>query len=463
MARLSWRRASVRFRTTAAAVLVVAIVLLVGGLVLVALVRAQLRDGVETTAEQRAEALVDQIATSGVPAPGRDDDADDPDDAEPDDDGEDDFELEEVVWQVLDADGRLVSSSQPLRDALPSEDADAVDLPGGDSDYVVVTEDAEGQGGRYDVTVAVSLEDVDDSVSALVGPLSIGLPLVLLLLGGTTWMVVTRALAPVERIRREADQITGDRLDRRVTEPDAHDEIHRLARTMNLMLGRLEDSRARQQQFVGDASHELRSPLASIRQTAEVAVAHPGALPEGELAAAVLEESARMQRLVEQLLLLTRADQGAVTRGPREVDLDDLVLAEARRVARQGVTVDTSGVTAARIRGDEVALSQVVRNLVDNAVRHAVEVVALSVREVPAGVELVVDDDGSGVPDDQRHRVFERFVRLDEARSRDAGGSGLGLAIVHDVVTAHGGTVVVDRSPRGGARFVVLLPAPAAT
>ena len=183
----------------------------------------------------------------------------------------------------------------------------------------------------------MSLEDVEDSTAALVLPLVIGLPLVLLLVGGTTWMVATRALAPVERIRREVEQITGDRLDRRVPEPPSRDEIHRLARTMNQMLGRLQDSRDRQQQFVSDASHELRSPLASIRQTAEVARTHPGALPEGELADAVLEESARMQRLVEQLLLLTRADEGAITQAHHDVDLDDLALAVARRVRRPGL------------------------------------------------------------------------------------------------------------------------------
>ena len=192
-------------------------------------------------------------------------------------------------------------------------------------------------GQEYDVTVAVSLEDVEDSTAALVLPLVIGLPLLLLLVGGTTWVVATRALAPVERIRREVEQITGDRLDRRVPEPTSRDEIHRLARTMNQMLGRLQDSRDRQQQFVGDASHELRSPLASIRQTAEVARAHPAALPEGELAEAVLEESARMQRLVEQLLLLTRADEGAITQAHHDVDLDDLALAVARRVRRPGL------------------------------------------------------------------------------------------------------------------------------
>ncbi|WP_202033094.1 ATP-binding protein [Nocardioides sp. WS12] len=458
MADVFWRRASVRMRTTAAAVLVVAVVLLLGGMALVALVRGSLRDGVETTADQRVSELVDQIEFGGLPESGTAEVGDGDD--EPDDD--DEVEPDELVWQVLGADGAVVRSSQPLLPALPREDGDAVDLPEGDHRYLVVSEKADLSGTEYDVVVAVSLEDVDESTAALIGPLAIGLPLLLLLLGGTTWIVVTRALAPVERIRREVEQITGDRLDRRVPEPPAQDEIHRLAQTMNQMLGRLEDSRTKQQQFVADASHELRSPLASIRQTAEVARTHPGALPEGELADAVLEEGARMQRLVEQLLLLTRADEGAPRRS-QEVDLDDLALSEARRIRRTGLAVDTSAIGAGRVRGDQVALAQVVRNLVDNAARHADAAIAIAVREVDGGVELVVEDDGIGIPEADRQRVFERFVRLDEARARDAGGSGLGLAIVSEIVATHGGTVQVATSPLGGACFGVRLPAESAS
>ena len=442
-------RASVRLRTTAVAVLVVAIALLVGAFALVALVRESLRDGLETSAEQRASALVDQIETSGLP------------EAEPADDDEDFAEPDDVVWQVTDADGTVVRSSQPLSEPLPTEDADAALLPSSDHPYLVVTDDAQREGEQdYVVSVAASLEEVDDSTAALVTPLVVGLPLILLVVGGTTWAVATRALAPVERIRREVEQITGDRLDRRVPEPRSRDEIHRLALTMNQMLTRLEDSRDRQQQFVADASHELRSPLASIRQTAEVVRAYPGALPEGELADAVLEESVRMQRLVEQLLLLTRAEEGVVTRTHHDVDLDDLALAEARRISRSGLDVETSGVGAGRVRGDKTALAQVVRNLVDNAVRHADRAVAVAVREAGDGVELIVEDDGPGIPAEQRQRVFERFVRLDEARARDAGGSGLGLAIVKEIVAVYGGTVTVSSSRLGGARFVVRLPAP---
>jgi signal transduction histidine kinase len=440
-------RASVRLRTTAAAVLVVAMALSAGGFALVALVRESLRDGLEASAEQRAAALAGQIETSGLPRPesGDDEDVDEPND---------------LVWQVTDAAGTVVSSSQPLAEALPTKDADEARLAGADHLYVVATDDARVGDQEYAVAVAVSLEEVDDSTEALVAPLLVGLPLLLLLVGGTTWVVATRALAPVERIRREVEQITGDRLDRRVPVPGSSDEIGRLAQTMNQMLGRLADSHDRQQQFVADASHELRSPISSIRQTAEVARAHPGVLPEGELAEAVLEESGRMQRLVEQLLLLTRADEGVVARARDDVDLDDLALAEARRVGRSGLVVHTSGVGAGRVLGDRTSLAQVVRNLVDNAARHAHEAMAVSVRETGDGVELVVEDDGSGIPEQQRQRVFERFVRLDAARARDAGGSGLGLAIVREIVTAHGGTVVASSSPLGGARLVVRLPAP---
>jgi signal transduction histidine kinase len=430
------------------AVLVVAVALIVGALTLVVLVRGSLREGAEAGAEQRASALAGQIATSGLPA------------AEPTGDDEDPDDPDDLVWQVTDSVGTVVRSSQFLGNPLPTEEADEVRLPGAEHPYVVVTDDATAGDQEYDVAVAASLEELEDSTAALIPPLVVGLPLVLLVVGGTTWMVAGRALAPVERIRREVEGITGNRLDRRVPEPRSRDEIHRLARTMNQMLGRLEDSRDRQQQFVADASHELRSPLASIRQTAEVARRHPGALPEGELADAVLEESARMQRLVEQLLLLARADGGVVPRMHEDVDLDDLALSEARRIGRSGLAVGTAEVGAGRVRGNPTSLAQVVRNLVDNAARHAEASVALAVRTTRDGVELVVEDDGPGIPEDQRDRVFERFVRLDEARARDAGGSGLGLAIVEEIVAAHGGAVAVSTSRLGGARFVVRFPAP---
>lgn len=432
------RRTSIRTRTTLAAVLVVAVALLLAAAALVLAVRSSLYDGAEGSAEQRADALLAQVAAGQVPV--ADDEADD--------------EPEDVVWQVTGPDGAVLAASASLQGTLPDEDGEH-ELTGAEHPYVVVTEDSDD---GHVVTVAVSLEDVDETTAALATPLLLGLPALLLVVAATTWLVVGRALRPVERIRREVEEITGDRLERRVSEPVARDEVGRLARTMNAMLGRLQDSRDRQEQFVADASHELRSPLASIRQAAEVAQSHPAALPDGELAETVLEEAVRVQALVEQLLVLTRAGEGRA-RAPRvEVDLDDLVLMAVRRISRPGLDVDTTAVGAARVHGDPVALGQVVRNLVDNAARHARSRIAVAVTGRSGGVVLSVEDDGPGIAAADRTRVFERFVRLDEARARDAGGSGLGLAIVREVVTGHGGSVAVEDGALGGARFVVRLP-----
>ncbi len=433
------RRSSVRTRTTLAATVVVGVALLIAAVALVLTVRSSLHGAAESTAEQQATAIAGQVDDGGLPAPGEADD-------EPDD----------VVWQVTDAEGRVLAASASLNGgAIPAEDGERARLSGGEHPYLVVTEDT-AEGGE--VAVAVSLEDVDETTAALALPLLLGLPVLVLVVGATTWLVVGRALRPVERIRTEVERITGSSLDRRVPEPESRDEVGRLARTMNAMLGRLQDASERQEQFVGDASHELRSPLASLRQAAEVAHTHPHALPEGELAETVLVESERMQSLVDQLLALTRAGEGRVRTPRTEVDLDDLVLAEVRRVARSGLATDTTGVGPGRVLGDSLALGRVVRNLVDNAARHATARIAVSVAQHGETVVLAVDDDGPGVPTADRERVFERFVRLDEARARDAGGSGLGLAIVRAVVTGHGGSVVVESGALGGARFVVRLP-----
>jgi signal transduction histidine kinase len=276
----------------------------------------------------------------------------------------------------------------------------------------------------------------------------------------TTWFAVGRSLAPVERMRQQVEEMSASDLSRRVDEPPTRDEIGRLAHTMNGMLGRLQDAQAAQRRFVSDASHELKSPLASLRQYAEVAHAHPDRISAAELSDAVLEEGARLERLVQGMLVLSRADEGGLALHVADVDLDDLLLAEAERLRAVGaVGVDVTGVHPVRVRGDVGLLSQVTRNLADNAARHARSHVSLGVAAAPAGAVLTVADDGAGIPAAERDRVFERFVRLDEARARDAGGSGLGLAIVREIVRAHGGDVRVDAAPSGGARFSVTLPA----
>jgi signal transduction histidine kinase len=228
---------------------------------------------------------------------------------------------------------------------------------------------------------------------------------------------------------------------------------------MNGMLERLEDAQVRQRRFVSDASHELRSPVASIRQHAEVALAHPEQADLVDLAVTVLAEDLRIQRLVEDLLLLAAADERPVARRFRPVDLDDLVLAAVRDVrAVSSLRVDATAVSAARVSGDPTALRRMLRNITDNAVRHARSRVAFAVGEVDGAAVVVVDDDGAGIPAVDRERFLQRFVRLDDARARDAGGSGLGLAIVAEIAAAHGGRVAVGRSALGGARIAVTLP-----
>jgi signal transduction histidine kinase len=476
-ARLRARLGTVRVRITVAAVVVAGVAMAVGALVLVAVLRDTLSREVRAAARLRGQDVAAVLA-SGASGTGSLA-VDDP---------------EELLIQVLDESGRVVAASPgaggrpPLARLRPGESAE-LELPaatpsaggsgaagsragtpgqGGSPDggsgaeegeYLAVATGAETPQGRRTVVVVRSTESVTEATAAVGGLLAVGLPLLLAVVAVTTWVLVGRALAPVEAIRAEVDAISAAALHRRVPDPPADDEIGRLARTMNRMLGRLEQAQARQRRLVADASHELRSPVATIRQHAEVALAHPDRTGTTELAATVLAEDLRLQRLAEDLLLLTRADEHTLALRRRPVDLDDLVFDEARRLRdATGLVVDTTAVSAGRVDGDPAGLRRVLRNLGDNAARHAGGRLAFSVAERDGMVLLAVDDDGAGIPEADRERVFERFVRLDDARARDDGGSGLGLAIVAELVAAHGGTVAVATSPLGGARVAVTLP-----
>lgn len=458
------RAGTVRVRTTAAAVLVVGIAIALGVGVLVQVLRGGLVDDLEASASRRAEELAAELERTGAVPPLTVSDA------------------EEELVQIVAADGRVlaasgnVSASRAVVD--PGEDdTRSLDVRVADEveEFLVVVERTDVEAGRLrggaspgqgvggdEVAVLVgrSLDDVDDSASTIASLLGLAAPLLLGLVGFTTWWVVGRALAPVDRIRREVEGVTISEMHRRVPVPAGQDEIARLAETMNGMLARLEAGQARQRRFVADASHELRSPVASMRQHAEVAQAHPERVPDEPLADIVLAESTRLQHLIDDLLLLARADEGSLRPARRPVDLDDLVFEEARRLRDEtALRIDTREVSAGRVLGDDAGLRRALRNLGDNAARHAAGTIAIRLDAVDGAVTLDVDDDGPGIPPGERDRVVDRFVRLDEARGRDAGGAGLGLAIVQELVSAHGGTLWIDDSPLGGARVTVRLPA----
>ncbi len=311
--------------------------------------------------------------------------------------------------------------------------------------------------GQITLIARRSLAEVDRTVDSVTNALIFGVPAVVALLAALTWFLAGRALRPVEAIRAEAAEITGSTIHRRVPEPGTDDEVGRLARTMNEMLERLEASSIRQRQFVSDASHELRSPIASIRAQMEVALRRGERTDWPGAAQRVLAEDARLEQAVAELLELARLDETNASE-QTEVDLDEVVLDEAAR-PRAGAPVDTSRVSAGRVHGDAGQLGRLVHNLLDNACRHASGQVAVALGTRNGCVELVVDDDGPGIALADRTRIFDRFTRLDEGRARDGGGAGLGLAMVHAIVERHGGTVNVDDAPEGGARFTVRLPA----
>ena len=331
---------------------------------------------------------------------------------------------------------------------------------GGDAearDLVTVVETVDG----VDIGLLVDLTDAYAALDEIEAPLFASAAALTLLAAAATWFLTGRALRPVAAITGQVDEITSGSLDGRVPEPGTGDEIGVLAQTMNRMLGRLERADLQRRQFVSDASHELRTPLAVLRSEAEVARRAPGTTTVETFGKVVLGETERLEGLVEDLLSLARADErklvGARTGPPVELDVDDVVLAEAGRTRR--LPVDCRHVSAGRVLGRTDDLARAVGHLLDNAARHAEARVEVGVTTEGDRVKIWVDDDGAGLAEEDRRRVFDRFTRLDEARTRDRGGSGLGLAVVAETVAGLGGSVSVDQSPIGGARFVLDLPA----
>ncbi|GLZ13682.1 hypothetical protein Acsp04_39170 [Actinomadura sp. NBRC 104425] len=269
-----------------------------------------------------------------------------------------------------------------------------------------------------------------------------------------TWRIVGRTLRPVEQIRLQLAEISATDLSRRVPQPSGEDEIAELARTANGTLDRLERAVARQRQFASDASHELRTPLAGLRANLEDAAMHPDDTDMREAIRSALRDIDRLQTIVTDLLLLARIGTGGAVQEP--IDLAELTAAElGRRSTRLEVTTDLA--PDVRVRGVRMQLERLLGNLLDNAERYAASRVHVEVARRGTTALLRVTDDGSGIPDVDRERIFERFTRLDSARSRGTGGTGLGLAIAREIAQAHGGSLRVEDWPRG-ARFALLMP-----
>jgi signal transduction histidine kinase len=377
--------------------------------------------------------------------------------------------------QVI-ADGQ-VRASTPGMDGLPPlytltpggnvvrvDPSVAVGLPAGS--LTLTRERVDGPRGSFSILAASPLDTVRRSVDAVQGGLLVSFPLLVGAVGLLAWFLSGRALRPVELIRAEVEEISGSTLDRRVPVPGTGDEVARLANTMNAMLDRLQDASTRQQRFVADASHELRSPVAAIRTELEVAqrTARPDEWPA--VAERLLAEEARLEAVITDLLLLASLDEGAASEHV-VVDVSELATEEARRRApeRAAVAIEVDAPEPALVHASRTQLRRAVVNLLDNAGRHARATVRLSVHERDGRIRLLVDDDGPGIPEADRERVFERFTRLDDHRARNgasggtSGGAGLGLSLVQRIAVLHGGTAAIDTAPLGGARVVVDLPA----
>lgn len=441
----------VRLRASIAATVVVAVVLAVASVAFVLLQRQQLENTLADVARQQAADIATVAALDGrgltlVPGGG-----------------------DQALIQVVDASGVVVAASPSVEGEPPVLDlkvaaeevkvTTTATLPIGEGErFVVVVRGVDTPDGALRVLAAQSLESVDRATDVVSRLLLVGYPLVLLTVALTAYWLTGKSLAPVEAIRRQVASIESAReLSARVPVPHGGDEIARLATTMNSMLERLQANAEAQRQFVGDASHELRSPLATIRVAHEVATLHPQAMDWPTTSREVLAELDRIDLLVSDLLLLARADEHGLPLRLESLDLAGLLGAEARRHARGG-TVEVVATTVEAVACvDRHLVERALRNLTENAVRHARHRVDL--RAVVDANRVVIDilDDGPGVPEAHRQRIFERFVRLDESRARESGGTGLGLPIARRIARAHQGDVVLLDSATG-AHFRLTFP-----
>lgn len=441
---------SVRTRVTAAATLTVVLALVVVGVFIVRSTASASVEDAQRAAELQARNLAVAVEAGRI-TPVLDVDS-----------------AGTTILQVVGEGGQVEAASPQLRNMPALEPAPpsvgeqkpatvrVVSLGGGQTDYRVVTLSVDSAKGPLAVTAGVSLQPAQKTIDRLVKVLIFGFGVMSIAAAGVAWLLVGWALRPVDAIRKEVDGLTEVDLDRRVPVPDHQDEVRDLAVTMNRMLQRLEEATDRQRAFIGDASHELRSPIASLRAQLEVAATHPETVGTAELAKETLADVVRLQHLSDNLLLLARLDAEASERQQRQPLLQVLRQALADRHGdRVPVLTEVGGEDCGMAAPG--SFTQVVTNLVDNAVRHAETRVVVRVLCEPERTLLIVEDDGPGIRHADRERVFERFVRLDDARSRESGGAGLGLAIARDLARSLGGDVSAEEG-QSGAQLKFYLP-----
>ncbi|HVW43052.1 MAG TPA: HAMP domain-containing sensor histidine kinase [Amycolatopsis sp.] len=450
-------RPGLRTRTTVVAVAVLALALVVAGVVVVVLLGWSLDKASTEDARSAGKQVVNEIRRDGARDLTSSDVASTGDTAS--------------VIQVLDSTGHPVASDPaitgyaPLTSARPAPGQETVEtvslsVNGSAQDYRLVSTGVAGQGGPYTVISARSLDPLDEATARLSLLLAIAAVPLLGISALAVYGAVGSALRPVEHMRRTVAEISTRDLGRRVPLPPGNDELHRLAETLNSMLARLASTQEAQRRFVADASHELRSPLNTVTTALEVREHHPEAMNTDELIDVVSLETARLRELVDDLLLLARTDDTTDNPVRAEVDLDDLARTEAER-ARVDLEVEIR-TTPAKVRGNPSQLRRAIGNLVDNAREHAKARIRVETRTEHGMAVVEVSDDGGGVPEQDRVRIFERFVRRDDARQHRAGGStGLGLAIVAGIAARHGGAASYVDAPEvtyPGARFRLELP-----
>ncbi len=454
MADLRWLRragSSIRVRSTVLSVLLTALVLSLGAALLLFTYRAGLVGNLDATLEQQAADRVRLLDSGSEPQ------------------SLTVVQREESFVWIGTADGDLVAQGGSL---LPLENP--VRQPVGTTVNAelrfVELHDGESEEERHKlrltsasttdglVVVAGSeLEGVDGDLGALTRLFALAVPIIAALVGALAWFVTGRALRPVANIRARAMAIDGATLSERVPVPPAEDEIHDLAVTVNAMLERIDSHEVKLRRFSADASHELKSPIANVRAMVDTAEIDDPAWPATR--DRLSGETDRMRDVVDNLLYLAAHRDGPEVSYADVVQLDEVLFAEAEiAVATGGMRLDLSGVRPAEALGSTADVSRLVRNLVDNAVRHADTTVWLSSFSHGAGAGIVVADDGAGIPSISRDEIFERFTRLDEARDRDGGGSGLGLNIVRQIAVNHGAEISVADHPTGGAEFRVTFP-----